>query len=277
MVAVMIGVDPHKGSHTAVAIGVAEQPLGKLRVDASAGQAGELVAWAARSGLPESGGPVRGGLRFVFYGRVSTEDWQDPVTSRARQREQAGALVRGHGLIVAEFFDVGQSRTVAWGRRPEAAALVAQLADPGRGWDAIVIGEYERAFCGSQYAAMAPLFGHYGVQLWMPEAGGRVDYASEHDEQAMTVLGLSSKREITRTSIRVRTAMAAQTRQGRYLGAARRTGTGLPMRGRTRTRRTPPGGGGRTAWSPTREPRTSCRGSSPSGWRGILWRGSPGR
>jgi DNA invertase Pin-like site-specific DNA recombinase len=36
-------------------------------------------------------------LRFVFYGRVSTEDWQDPVTSRARQREQAEALVRGHG------------------------------------------------------------------------------------------------------------------------------------------------------------------------------------
>jgi hypothetical protein len=50
----------------------------------------------------------------------------------------------------------------------------------------------------------------------MPEAGGRVDYHSEHDEHAMTVLGLSSKREITRTSIRVRTAMAAQTReQGR--------------------------------------------------------------
>jgi site-specific DNA recombinase len=81
-----------------------------------------------------------------------------------------------------------------------------------------VIGEYERAFYGSQYAAMAPLFEHYGVQLWMPEAAGRVDYASEHDEQAMTVLGLSSKREITRTSIRVRTAMTAQARQGRYLG-----------------------------------------------------------
>ncbi len=94
-----------------------------------------------------------------------------------------------------------------------------QLADPGRGWDAIVIGEYERAFYGSQYAVMAPLFEHYGVQLWMPEAGGRVDYASEHDEQAMTVLGLSSKREVARTSIRVRTAMAAQAReQGRYLG-----------------------------------------------------------
>jgi len=43
----MIGVDPHKGSHTAMAIGGAEQSLGKLRVDASAGQASELVAWAA--------------------------------------------------------------------------------------------------------------------------------------------------------------------------------------------------------------------------------------
>jgi transposase len=47
MTAVMIGVDPHKGSHTAVAIGAAEEPLGKLRVRASAAQAERLVAWAA--------------------------------------------------------------------------------------------------------------------------------------------------------------------------------------------------------------------------------------
>jgi site-specific DNA recombinase len=63
-------------------------------------------------------------------GRVSTEDWQDPESSRVRQRDQAGALVRGHGVVVAEFFDVGESRAVAWGRRPQAAILVAQLADP---------------------------------------------------------------------------------------------------------------------------------------------------
>jgi DNA invertase Pin-like site-specific DNA recombinase len=158
-------------------------------------------------------------LRFAFYGRVSTEDWQDPVSSRARQREQAEALVRGARPVVAEFFDEGESRSVAWGRRPQAAVLVAQFADADRGWDAIVVGEYERAFYGSQYAAMTPLFEHCGVQLWMPEAGGRVDFKSEHDEKTMTGLGLSSKREITRTSIRVRTAMAVQTReQGRYLG-----------------------------------------------------------
>jgi site-specific DNA recombinase len=120
---------------------------------------------------------------------------------------------------MARFSDTGESRTVAWGRRPQAAALIAALADPDRGWDALVVGEYERAFYGSQYAMVAPLLQHYGVQLWMPEAGGRVDFASEHDERAMTALGLSSKREITRTSIRVRTAMAVQTlEQGRYLG-----------------------------------------------------------
>jgi site-specific DNA recombinase len=184
---------------------------------------GGLLGWAERSARRRAcivaEETVPGRLRFVFYGRVSTEDWQDPAMSRVRQREQAGAVVRGHGQIVAEFFDVGLTRKLAWARRPQSAALVAQLADPDRVWDAIVIGEYERAFYGSQYAAMAPLFEHYGVQLWMPEAGGRVDYASEHDEKTMTGLGLSSKREITRTSMRVRTAMAVQTReQGRYLG-----------------------------------------------------------
>ena len=44
--AVMIGTGPHKGSHTAVAVGAAEEPLGKLRVRACPDQAGKLVAWA---------------------------------------------------------------------------------------------------------------------------------------------------------------------------------------------------------------------------------------
>src|ERR1035437_7656415 len=47
MMAVMIGIDPHKGSHTAVAIGAAEEPLGDLRVRAGAAQAGTLAGWAA--------------------------------------------------------------------------------------------------------------------------------------------------------------------------------------------------------------------------------------
>jgi transposase len=43
----MIGVDPHKASHTAVAISAAEEPLGELRVRACAVQAERLLAWAA--------------------------------------------------------------------------------------------------------------------------------------------------------------------------------------------------------------------------------------
>jgi site-specific DNA recombinase len=75
-----------------------------------------------------------GGLRFAFYGRVSTEDWQDPVTSRARQREQAGVLVAGHGTIVAEFFDSGHSRTLPWARRlqPWWQRLLIQPGDGTR-------------------------------------------------------------------------------------------------------------------------------------------------
>ena len=61
-----------------------------------------------------------------------------------------------------------------------------------QGWDAIVIGEYERAFYGSQYASLAPLLEHYGIQLWLPEAGGPVG-RSEDDEQLMLALGLQSK------------------------------------------------------------------------------------
>jgi hypothetical protein len=116
-------------------------------------------------------------------------------------------LVAGRGVIVAGFFDTGESRVLPWARRPQAAALVAQLADPDRGWDAIVIGEYERAFYGSQYALMAPLFEHYGVSLWMPEVGGRVDWHADDHEETMLSLGLSSKREIARTWVRVRTPM----------------------------------------------------------------------
>ena len=47
MAAVMIGVDPHKASHTAVAISAAEEPLGELRVRACVAQTERLLAWAA--------------------------------------------------------------------------------------------------------------------------------------------------------------------------------------------------------------------------------------
>jgi transposase len=45
---VMIGVDPHKGSHTAVAVDGDEAVLGLVRVRASAVQAQRLLEWAAQ-------------------------------------------------------------------------------------------------------------------------------------------------------------------------------------------------------------------------------------
>jgi transposase len=47
MAAVMIGVDPHKGSHTAVVIDQAEVALGQVKVRACAAQAERLLTWAA--------------------------------------------------------------------------------------------------------------------------------------------------------------------------------------------------------------------------------------
>ena len=46
MAAVMIGAVPDEASHTAVAIGMAEEPLGQLRVRACVAQAERLLAWA---------------------------------------------------------------------------------------------------------------------------------------------------------------------------------------------------------------------------------------
>ncbi|HEV8564610.1 MAG TPA: recombinase family protein [Actinomycetota bacterium] len=82
---------------------------------------------------------------FAFYGRVSTEDQQDPASSRAWQFRRALELVEpAGGAIVPEFFDVGQSRSLPWKRRPEASRLLELLRSPDRGFDAVVIGEPQR-------------------------------------------------------------------------------------------------------------------------------------
>jgi len=112
---------------------------------------------------------LRGGVRFAFYGRVSTEDFQDHESSRSWQRNAANELIAGKGAIVAEFFDRGYSQRLAWTNRPQAAALLAALADPDRGFDAVVIGEYERAFFGDQLTEVLPLLAAHEVQLWLPE------------------------------------------------------------------------------------------------------------
>ena len=64
--AVMIGVDPHKGSHTAVAVDRAEQALGELRVRSSEDQVQRLMSWAAQ--WPERTWAIEGagGLGYLL-------------------------------------------------------------------------------------------------------------------------------------------------------------------------------------------------------------------
>ncbi|MGW3893214.1 recombinase family protein [Micromonospora chokoriensis] len=157
---------------------------------------------------------------FAFYGRVSTEDNQDPESSRGWQLTRATALIQPHGgRIVTEYFDVGQSRSLPWQRRTQANTLLSALRNPRRGFSAVVVGEPHRAFYGNQFGLTVPLFAHYGVELWVPEIGGPIDPDNEAHELVMSVFGGMSKGERNRIKLRVRTAMAAQTLlEGRYLG-----------------------------------------------------------
>ena len=120
---------------------------------------------------------------------------------------------------MADYFDIGQSRSLPWKRRPRAAQLLADLADPDRGFDAVVIGEPQRAFYGNQYSLVMPVFTHYGVELWVPEVGGPIDPDSEAHDLIMSVFGGLSKGERNRIKLRVRAAMSAQAAlEGRFLG-----------------------------------------------------------
>jgi site-specific DNA recombinase len=157
--------------------------------------------------------------RFAFYGRVSTDDMQDPVASRAWQLDVAKKLIAGFGEIELEYFDISESRSIPWSRRPEASALLTEMRSVSPRFDAVVIGEPHRAFSGNQFGNTFPLFVELGVQLWIPEKSGPLDPGSDADELMMTVYGGLSKGERQRTRIRVRNAMTSMASSGsRFLG-----------------------------------------------------------
>jgi DNA invertase Pin-like site-specific DNA recombinase len=167
---------------------------------------------------------VGDGLAYIgpvaFYGRCSTEDNQDPETSHAWQLSNATKFVEPlGGHVVVEFFDVGQSRSVPWERRTEAARLLAALKDPYRGWDAVVVGEGTRCWFGNQFSLIAPRFAAHGVDLWVPELGGKFDPRNPSHKMLMSVLGGMSESERQHVQARVRAAMDARVvNEGRHQG-----------------------------------------------------------
>ena len=103
--------------------------------------------------------------------------------------------------------------------RPAASALLVAAEVPDRGFDAVVVGEYERAFYGDQFRLVVERLNAVGVEVWLPEAGGRVELDSTVHQALMVLLGAQARREVVRARHRVLAAMRAQTRlQGRFLG-----------------------------------------------------------
>nr|WP_084716119.1 recombinase family protein [Saccharothrix syringae] len=161
-----------------------------------------------------------GSLRFLFYGRASTREHQDSRSSRAWQLDVSRRLTGGHGAIVGEYFEVGCSRQVPWHLRPRAAAMLRYIAANADRVDAVVVGEYERAFLdGAQVRELRAVLEEFGVQLWLPEAEGPVDFDNSAHEALLSLLAKRSLTEVLRSRHRVVTAMRMQTvEQGRYLG-----------------------------------------------------------
>jgi hypothetical protein len=103
MTAVMIGVDPHKGSHTAVVIDLAEVPLGELRVRASAAQARRLVEWAAA--WPQRTWAVEGagGLGHLLAQQlISAQPAHQPRHPHGRDHPDPAQAQRGPRLLRQE-------------------------------------------------------------------------------------------------------------------------------------------------------------------------------
>lgn len=119
------------------------------------------------------------GLRYAFYGRMSTVDYQDRASSCRWQRNYADDLIADHGRI----------------------------------------GEYERAFHGRQLEQLAPIPVEHGIQLWLPETYGPVDFDNPRQLALLDLLGVHSQREVSGARHRTTAVMRAQAElQGRHLG-----------------------------------------------------------
>ncbi len=159
MMAVMIGIDPHKASHTAVAINVAEAALDELQVRACAAQAERLLAWAQawpeRSWAVEGAGGV-GHLLAQQLLAAGERVLDVPPKLAARVRLRWAGFVSGLVARIVKSWpnrswpagqDTGQGLTRARrpgpGRDPEGQC---QPADDRRGPAAITSGQETKQY-----------------------------------------------------------------------------------------------------------------------------------
>lgn len=196
---------------------------GKQMNDWQEGDAGTAKLWADYDAKNDPGpGASQQPVAFkaAFYGRVSTDDNQDPETSRNWQLKIATDLiVPAGGTVVKEYFDIGYSRALEWVQRPQSRDLLKELGNPNRGWNAIVVGESQRSFFGNQFESIVQQCRYAGVDVWIPELQGRFDPENPLHLWSMSITGNLSRTETQVVTKRVRAAMESQTTiQGRFQG-----------------------------------------------------------
>jgi len=92
----MIGVDPHKGSHTAVAIDQDEARLAKVKVRATRRQVDQLLEWAARFEERTWAIESAGGLGYLLTHEPAI--WAPALRSiRKTMRARGVWYAAGHG------------------------------------------------------------------------------------------------------------------------------------------------------------------------------------
>ena len=80
--------------------------------------------------------------------------------------------------VVAVYHDIDKSRSLPWERRPQASRILRDLKDPGRGWDALVVAEPQRAFSGTQFEGCL-----FQFALARPVVGARTRRTGGHRQR----------------------------------------------------------------------------------------------
>jgi transposase len=117
---VIIGVDPHKGSHTAVAIGRDETRLAKVKVRATRRQVDQLLEWATRFD-DRTWAPRVGRRARLPAGPAAPQRWRVGLR-RAGDTGGTGAGV-GHGTSNKNDPNDAHSVAVAALRAPRLASV----------------------------------------------------------------------------------------------------------------------------------------------------------
>ena len=134
-------------------------------------------------------------LLFAFVGHVSTEDNKSPSLLVLASSPRLGASclpsARSWPSISTSVTAARCPGHVA--PRPPGSSLSSAPDQP------LDRHRHRRVRSGIrrpiEYSTIYPLLQHFGVDLWLPEIGGRVDYSSATHQMLLGMLGGTSKQE----------------------------------------------------------------------------------